>query len=73
MKQCSLRTGIVLRFALIVLTVILVVSIASNLLIHRQFEQYVKEQQDVQAEEIAQMLISFEDINHHNPRLQYIA
>ncbi|MBO5198721.1 MAG: HAMP domain-containing histidine kinase [Lachnospiraceae bacterium] len=53
MRHYSLRTMIAVRFALIVLTVILLISIASNILISMQFEKYVGEQQSKEAEEIA--------------------
>lgn len=58
MKRYSLKTDLVLRFALIVLAVISVISIASNILINRQFERYVMQQQNIQAEEIADNLAS---------------
>lgn len=56
MKQHGLRSSIIFRFALIVVAVIAVVSVASNFLINRQFEQYVEEQQGVRAAEMAQNL-----------------
>lgn len=56
MKHYSLRTMIAIRFALIVLAVISLISIASNVLINRQFEKKVEEQQKRQAEELAQNL-----------------
>lgn len=58
MKLRSLRTEIVFRFVLIVLAVISVISLASNLLISRQFEQYVMQQQNIHAKEIADNLAS---------------
>lgn len=54
MKYYSLRTVIAVRFALIVLAAVFLISIASNVLINRQFEKYVEEQQRVKAEELAQ-------------------
>lgn len=54
MKHYSLRTMIAVRFALIVLAVVFLISIASNILIGRQFEKYVEEQQRKTAEELAQ-------------------
>ena len=54
MKRNSLRGILTLRFALFVLAVILLISVAANLLINRQFESYVKEQQSAQATELAQ-------------------
>lgn len=56
MKYYRLRTIIAARFALIVLAVVLLVSIVSNILINRQFEKYMEEQQNTQAEELAQNL-----------------
>ncbi len=53
MKHYSLRTMIAFRFALIVLAVIFLISIASNILISMQFEKYVGEQQSKKAEEMA--------------------
>lgn len=54
MKRVSLRTMIAARFALLVLSVVFVISIASNVLINRQFEKYVEEQQRTHVEELAQ-------------------
>lgn len=56
MKHGSLRTIIAVRFALIVLAVVFLISIVSNILISRKFEKYVEEQQRTQAEELAQNL-----------------
>ncbi|MGN0371195.1 MAG: hypothetical protein ACI4F3_00115 [Enterocloster sp.] len=53
MKHYNLRTVIAVRFALIVLVVIFLISIASNILISMQFERYIKEQQSRKAEEMA--------------------
>lgn len=53
MKQRSLRLTIAFRFALIVLAVIALVSIASNILINCRFESYVEEQQRSKADSIA--------------------
>lgn len=53
MRHPSLRTMIAVRFALIVLAVIFLISIASNILISMQFEKYVGEQQSKKAEEMA--------------------
>lgn len=56
MKHYSLRTMIAVRFVFLVLAVIFLISIAANLLISRQFEKYVEEQQKIKAEELAQNL-----------------
>lgn len=58
MKRRRLRTMISLRFALVVLAVVLLISVASNLLIRRQFERYIQQQQQAQAEELAQNISS---------------
>lgn len=59
MKHCRLRTTISIRFVMIVLAVVSLISIASNVLINRQFEKYVEEKQNKQAKELAQN-ISFQ-------------
>lgn len=56
MKHYRLRTTIAVRFAMIVLAVVFLISIVSNVLINRQFEKYVEEQQRIRAEEMAQNL-----------------
>lgn len=56
MKHYSLRTIIAVRFALIVLAVVFMISLISNVLINRQFEKYVEEQQRIRAEEMANNL-----------------
>lgn len=56
MKHNSLRKVIAVRFALVVLIVIFLISIASNFLIHRQFEKYVEEQQNIRVQELAENL-----------------
>lgn len=57
MKHTSLRAMIAVRFVLIVLAVILLISASANLLINREFERYVKEQQHKTAGELAQHLM----------------
>lgn len=57
MKHTSLRAMIAVRFVLIVLAVILLISASTNLLINREFERYVKEQQHKTAGELAQHLM----------------
>lgn len=54
MKRYSLRTIITIRFALIVLAAVFLISIASNVLMNRRFEKYIEEKQRTQAEELAQ-------------------
>ena len=53
MKQRGLRSAIAVRFALIVLAVVFLISIVSNIMINRQFESYVKNQQRLEADNIA--------------------
>lgn len=72
MKRCRLRTMIAMRFALIVLVVISLISIAANVLINRQFEKYVEEQQKKQAEEMAQNLSGQYDAASGGWNLDYI-
>lgn len=72
MKKYSLKTEFVFWFALIVLAVILVISVASNILINRQFEQYVMQQQNNQAEEIADNLASQYDGETDAWNLDYV-
>lgn len=56
MKRYSLRTIIAVRFALIVLFAVFLISIVSNVLINRQFESYMEEQQNTKAREMAKNL-----------------
>lgn len=72
MRQHSLKTGIVLRFALIVLAVVAAVSLASNLLIRRQFAQYVMQQQDARASELADHLAAQYDGTADGWNLDYV-
>lgn len=72
MKHHSLRTAIAARFALLVLAVIFLVSLVSNVLISRQFEKYVEEQQHIQAEELAQNLSYQYDAAAGKWNLEYI-
>lgn len=72
MKLRSLRSGLALRFALIVLAVIAVISISANLLIGRQFEQYVMNQQNLQAQELADNLASQYNTESGGWNLDYV-
>lgn len=72
MKQHSLRRGIVFRFVLIVLAVVCAVSVVANLLINRQFERYVMQQQNVRAEEIAAHLEAQYDSETGGWNLDYV-
>lgn len=53
MKHVSLRAMIAVRLALIVLTVIFLISAASNVLINREFEKYIEQRQAREAGEMA--------------------
>lgn len=53
MKHYSLRTTIAIQYAFVVLIVVFLISIVSNFLISRQFENYVEEQQNEKAEDMA--------------------
>ena len=53
MKHYSLRTTITIQYAFVVLIVVFLISIVSNFLISRQFENYVEEQQNEKAEDMA--------------------
>lgn len=58
MRRQSLRSTLAIRFALLVLAAISLISIVSNILISREFEKYVEEQQDLEATNIAQNIAS---------------
>ena len=49
MRRHSLRSALAIRFALLVLAAIALISIISNIMINREFEEYVKEQQRLEA------------------------
>lgn len=42
MRQHSLRSALAIRFALLVLAAVSLISIVSNIMISREFEEYVK-------------------------------
>lgn len=58
MKRYSLRSTLSIRFALLVLAAISLISIVSNIMISREFEGYVEEQQKLEADDIAQNISS---------------
>lgn len=58
MKRHSLRLSLAIRFALLVMTAIFLISIVANIMINLKFEEYVKEQQELEASEIAQNISS---------------
>lgn len=72
MKRYRIRTAIALENALLVCLVIALVAILSNLLIRRQFENYVKEQQQTKAEELAQHLATQYDSTQETWNLEFI-
>ncbi len=49
MRWQSLRSTLAIRFVLLVLLAISLISIAANIMISREFEEYVKEQQELEA------------------------
>lgn len=53
MKRCSLRFSLAIRFALLVLVAISLISVAANMMVSHEFEEYVKEQQELEASDIA--------------------
>lgn len=58
MRRCGLRFSLAVRFALPVLAAVTLVSLAANNMIGREFEEYVKEQQQREARDIAQNISS---------------
>ncbi len=54
MKRYGFRVVLAIRFAFLVLATIFLISIAANIMISHEFEEYVKEQQGLQASDIAQ-------------------
>lgn len=54
MKRYSLRVSLAIQFALLVLAAIFLISIVANVMISHEFEEYVKEQQELEASDIAQ-------------------
>ena len=56
MKRYSLRSTISVRFALLVLTALSLISVVSNILISSQFESYVEEQHKQEAAQLAKNL-----------------
>lgn len=58
MRRYSLRRVLAVRFALLVLIAISLISVVSNIMISREFEEYVEEQQRLEADSIAQNISS---------------
>ena len=58
MRRQSLRSTLAIRFALLVLAAISLISIVANIIISREFEEYVEEQQKLEAADIAQNISS---------------
>lgn len=54
MRRHSLRSTLAVRFSLLVLAAISLISIVANIMISREFEEYVEEQQKSEADNIAQ-------------------
>lgn len=72
MKRSTLRKTLTLRFVFLVLVVIFLISLAANVLINRQFERYMEQQQRTQAEELAQNLSQQYDSMAQSWNLDYI-
>ncbi len=72
MKRHSLCTVLSVRFLLLVLAVVLGISVVSNLLISRQFEAYVGEQQKTRADELAQNLSDQYDAARGGWNIDYV-
>lgn len=68
----GLRASIVARLGLIVMTVLCAVALVSNVLIQRQFENYVSRQQSERVEELAQNLASQYDAEKGTWNVDYI-
>ena len=58
MRRHRLRSILAIRFAMLVLAAISLISIISNIMISHEFEEYVKEQQELEASDIAQNISS---------------
>lgn len=58
MKRHSLRLTLAFRFAILVLATISLISIVSNIMISHEFEEFVKEQQALEADNIARNISS---------------
>lgn len=72
MRQHSLRSALAIRFALLVLVAISLISIVSNIMISREFEEYVKAQQELEATEIAQNISSQYSVANGGWNIDYI-
>lgn len=72
MKHYSLRTTIAIQYAFVVLIVVFLISIVSNFLISRQFENYVEEQQNEKAEDMALNLAHQYDAMSGGWNLDYV-
>lgn len=58
MRRHSLRFSLAIRFALLVLAAISLISVAANIMISHEFEEYVKEQQELETSDIAKNISS---------------
>lgn len=72
MRQHSLRSTLAIRFALLVLAAISLISIVSNILISREFETYVEKQQKLEADDIAQNISSQYRLENGGWNIDYI-
>ena len=72
MRQHSLRSALAIRFALLVLAAVSLISIVSNIMISREFEEYVKAQQELEATEIAQNISGQYSVANGDWNIDYI-
>ena len=72
MRQYSLRSALAVRFALLVLAAISLISMISNIMISHAFEKYVKEQQELEASDIAKNISNQYSVANEGWNIDYI-
>ena len=72
MRQHSLRSALAVRFALLVLAAISLISMISNIMISHAFEKYVKEQQELEASDIAKNISNQYSVANEGWNIDYI-
>ena len=72
MRQHSLRSALAVRFALLVLAAISLISMISNIMISHAFEKYVKEQQELEASDIAKNISKQYSVVNEGWNIDYI-
>ena len=72
MRQHSLRSALAVRFALLVLAAISLISMISNIMISHAFEKYVKEQQELEASDIAKNISNQYSVVNEGWNIDYI-